>query len=197
MVFEELKKLVPLFHEDLIEYEKIIEKKIIEKRNEGYEKISLRNMSMKDIEREEAALEKSLEIFRQEERRIFSKNYILNRFGSHEDAFLRNYTNQALVERHQLSSLFSKSKENESSEERILNIVISSVNILKNGIIDLQLRKLMTELKGLESGKPELEREIHAKIGEILQMRSRMAKDIGDRILDPNSIKNKNINPKY
>ena len=197
MVFEELKKLVPLFHEDLIEYEKIIEKKIIEKRNEGYEKISLRNMSMKDIEREEAALEKSLEIFRQEERRIFSKNYILNRFGSHEDAFLRNYTNRALVERHQLSSLFSKSKENESSEERILNIVISSVNILKNGIIDLQLRKLMTELKGLESGKPELEREIHAKIGEILQMRSRMAKDIGDRILDPNSIKNKNINPKY
>lgn len=194
MLFEELQNLVPQFHVDLNGYERVIEAKIEEKRKQEYQKIAERNISVTEIKKEETKIEERLETLKKEERDNFSKNYILNKFGSHENSIIRRYTNNALAERHQLSSMFTKNKENENNEEKILNTVISSVNLLKNGIIDIQLRQLMSELKNLESDKPEKEKELHGKIGDILQMRKRMAKDIGDRILDPRSLKSNSTN---
>ena len=190
-VFEELKALLANFKRDKLEFENVIAAHIEEKRKEGYDNIRNKSFSMKEIARDEAKLEEELINFSNLERQNFAKNYILDKFGSHEDSVIRHNTNLAHAEKHQLSNLFTKNLSQESKDERILPVIINSLNVLKNGIIDLQLKSLMQELKTLESGKPEKEKELHFKIGEILQMRSRMAKDIGDRILDPHPSKNK------
>ena len=187
-IFNMLLSLVPKFKEDLVDFEKEMEVNVDIKRKEAYAQIAKRNISLPEIKREESKLEKDLEIYQREQQDNFSRNYILNIFGSHEDSSIRNHTFHAFAEKHQLSSLFTKNKEQTPNDEKILNIIISSINILKNGIIDLQLRLLMDKLKNLGKDHSDEERELHGRIGEILSMRSRMAKNIGDRILDPNSL---------
>ncbi|MCH5235466.1 MAG: DNA primase [Muribaculaceae bacterium] len=188
-VFRQLLEMLPAFKQDLKANEKSIEEKIEQKRKEGHDKIAQRSISLTEIKREESNLEKYLLELVKIEKEHFSKNYILDKFGSHEDALLRFHTNQALAEKHQLSTLFTKNKESEKEEDKILSNIITSLNVLKNGIIDLQLKSLMEELKNLESGQQEVERTLHIRISEIIKMRSRMAKDIGDRILSPLSMK--------
>ena len=190
VVFQELVNLLPQFKLDLQKNNEEIGRLIEIKRKEGREALSKRNLSVNEIKNEESKLENLLGDFVNSEREKFSKNYILDKFASHEDKVIRNHTIQALAEKHQLSSMFTKNKSPEKVDEKILPLIITSLNVLKNGIIDVQLKKLMEELKNIESGNPVKEKELHMKIGEILQMRSRMAKDIGERILDPRSIKN-------
>lgn len=184
-IFDELLNLLPQYRNDFNANEEFIGQKVLEKRNEGYADLRKRNISLPEIEREETKLEVSLVEFANKQREEFAKNYILDKLGSHEDADIRNHTNHALAEKHQLSSLFTKNKDFENKEERILPMIITSINVLKNGIIDRQLRELMHELKTLGSDKPEKEYELNSKIRELIQMRSRVAKDIGDRILCP------------
>lgn len=191
-VFQELFELLPQYKEDLKEFESHLALHLENKRKEGYENIRNRNLSLPEIEREELKLEQDLNLFLKSEKDNFSRNYILGKFGSHEDAILRYHTNQALAEKHQLSSLFTKNKSFDSSEEKILSLIITSLNVLKNGIIDQKLKNMMDELKNLANSDPEKEKELHIRISEIIRMRSRMAKDIGDRILSPVSLKNNN-----
>ena len=192
-VFDELQKLLPVFKKDLKEYDKKIDERVNTKREEGYERIRSRNISFTEIEKEEANLEKCLTDFANEERNGFAKNYILNKLGSHENDIIRNHTINALVEKHQLSSIFTKNKNKDEDKNKVLTIIINSLNILKNGIIELQLQSLMEELKTLGNKDDERVHSLHAKIGEILQMRSRMAKNIGDRIISPNNLKSDSI----
>ena len=194
LVFDHLKNLLPQFKKDLGELDEVIEEKVHEKRNDGYQVLRKKNISLPEIKREETKLENTLIEFANQERETFSKNYILDKLGSHEDDVIRKHTNEALAEKHQLSSLFTKNKTQENQEEKILNTILTSLNVLKNGIIDQQLKELMEQLKNLESDDPDKQRDIHLRIGEIIQMRSRMAKDIGDRILCPNSLRSKSQN---
>ena len=190
-VFQTLLDLLPHYKSDLKAHDADFEKFIEIKREEGINVIKQKSLSMTEIKREEEKLEKYLSSLRLAEKENFSKNYILEKFGSHEDSLIRLHTNKALAEKHQLSTLFTKNKEPEKTEEKVLSLILTSLNVLKNGIIDQQLRDLMNELKNLDGKGTDKERELHAQIGQIISMRSRMAKDIGDRILSPTSLKSK------
>ncbi|MCH5237349.1 MAG: toprim domain-containing protein, partial [Muribaculaceae bacterium] len=184
-VFETLRNLVPHFKTDLSEFRKTLEARIDEKRKEGYDEIAVKSLSMAGIEKEQTRLENQLSQLKVSETEEFSKNYIADKLGSHEDGDIRAITLEACAEKHHLSNLFSRNLKQESSEEKILPIVINSLNVLKNGIIDTELKKLMEELKNISDNTPEKEKELHRRISGILQLRSRMAKDIGDRIVCP------------
>ena len=188
-IFDSLKELLPQFREDLSDFYKILDLNIETKRKEGQDRIRNKNISLPEIKREEKKLEEQLAGYANKEIESFSQNYILDKFGSHEDEVIRFHTNDALAEKHQLSTLFTKNKSTENKEEKILPLIINSLNVLKNGIIDQQLGELMAELKNLQSTDPAKEKELYGRISEIIQLRSRMAKNIGDRILDPNSRK--------
>lgn len=188
-IFNELLDMLPRFKQDLKDNEKLIEEAAMTKRKEGQDKIAQRSLSVNDIKREEAKIEEEINLFFSSETDRFSKNYILDKFGSHEDSVIRNHTNEALAEKHQLSTLFTKNKPLGERDDNVLQTIITSLNVLKNGIIDQQLKDLMEELKALGSDSSDKERELHIRISEIIRMRSRMAKNIGDRILSPVSMK--------
>lgn len=189
-VFDALITGLPQFRVDIKNFEQSLVQKAKELEEEGRNKILGRSMSVIEIKREEENLKDELCRYSYEEKENFSRNYILENFGNHENDKIRQHTITALAEKHQLSSLFSKTKEKENSKERIINLVINSLNVLKNGIIDIQLKILMEKLKDPDCG-PEKEKELHGQITDILQMRSRMAKNIGDRIISPISINTK------
>lgn len=185
--FEALLNLLPDFKKDYDEFRKELSGKAYLKRKEGYEIISRKRLSVQEIKREETKLEEEIEDLIKSEADNFAKNYIFDKMGNNEDPTIRNLANEAVLEKHQLSSLFSKTKSAANNDNQILNSIISSLNVLKNGIIDEKLRKLMEELKKLKNEPEERERELHEQINNILSIRSRMAKNIGDRILCPTS----------
>ena len=191
-VFKHLMDLLPEFKKDLKGNEVFIKESVDIKRNQGYDRIRNQNLSFADIRLSEENLEKELLKYAEELREDFSANYILSKFGSHEDDVIRKHTNQALAQKHQLSSIFTKNKPQENKEEKVISLIVTSLNVLKNGIIDEQLKVLMNELKNLDKGMDSKEQELHSKIRDIILMRSRMAKDIGERILCPISLKSDN-----
>lgn len=187
-IFQELQLLIPYFKSDLKEFNNSLASALNTKRKEGQEHISTLSLSMNEIKREEKKLEERIEKWAKEQQDEFSKSYVLNKFGSHEDDLIRAITNETYMEKHQLSSLFTKNSTHENPIEKILSLVLSSLNVLKNGIIDEELKKLMEELKNLNGESSERERELHQRLGNILKLRSGMAKVIGERIIDPNSV---------
>lgn len=191
-VFSNLLELLPEFKKDLKANETFIRESVELKRNEGYDNIRNQNLSFAEIKHAETNLEKDLIKYADNLREDFTANYILSKFGSHEDDVIRKHTNQALAQKHQLSSIFTKNKTSENKEEKVISLIVTSLNVLKNGIIDEQLKGLMEELKNLDKGMVTKEQELHSKIRDIIQMRSRMAKDIGDRTLCPVSLKSEN-----
>lgn len=189
--FNLLKDLLPEFKKDLKEYKFRQSIELEDKRKEGYEERSHKSISLQDIQKEEEKLEKNLLDISKKNIDTFCRNYIFDKLGSHEDSSIRQLANEAMLEKHQLSNLFSKTIKSDNSEEEIIHIIISSLNLLKNGIIDLNLSTLMEELGNISINETEKVRELHEKIGQILQVRSRMAKDIGERILYPGTRKSK------
>ena len=188
-VFKELGSLLPIYKKDLIDYEYYIGKNLDIKRKAGYENIGLQNLSVVEIKREEAKLEEDLVKYALDEKEKFARNYILDKFGSHENDVIRRNSIDAFAEKHKLSSLFTRNKEAEKLEQKLIPMIINALNVLKNGIIDSQLKNLMVQLENLGNKDTDKERELHANIKDILTMRSRMAKNIGDRILCPTSLK--------
>ena len=186
LIFNSLLELLPQFREDLKKYETQLEEEANRIRQEGYDKIRNRSMSINDIKKEEEKISEKISFFLETEKEKFARNYILDKFGSHENDIIRTHTISALAEKHKLSSLFTKNQPAQDLQ-KVINIILSSLNVLKNGIIDLQLKSLMEELKNLEKGDGTKEKALHEKIEEIIRMRSRMAKNIGDRILCPGS----------
>ena len=190
IIFESLGQLLPQFREDLKQYDSAIQKMVENKRKEGFDRIGLKNFSINEIKREEARLEEDLLEFAKQQRDIFTKNYIQEQFCSHENDLIRRYSNDTFAEKYKLSSLFTKNKSPEKLDQKLVPTVLTALNVLKNGIIDSQLLSVMEELKNPEKKDPEKEQALYARIQELIQMRSRMAKDIGDRILSPNTPKN-------
>lgn len=184
-VFEFLLSSLPDYKKELKKKEESIQQLIEQKRRDKRNEIAGSSISMTEIQRAEKALEEELKNIEKEERDNFAKNYVPDVFGNHEDPLVRKHSIAAVAEKHRLSPMFRKNQEQGSESVKILNTVINSINVLKNGIIDLQLNSLMDELKALTDSDSEKERELHSKITAIIQMRSRMAKDIGDRIINP------------
>ena len=185
LIFDSLTKLLPQYKADLQKFKEDLKVISQEKRKTGYDEISLKSLSVQEIKKEENILEENIEKFINSELERYSLNYIFDKFGSHENSMIRNITNEAMLEKHQLSNMFQKNKDASNQNEEILHKIISSLNVLKNGIIDEKLKTLMQELQQTDSSMTERQRELHTQITEILQIRSRMAKDIGERILCP------------
>lgn len=190
-IFDLILSTLTDFKRDFSNHDNIIEDKVKKVREEGFESIGRRSLSIVEIKREEAALQDTIDNLISEERDKFSRIYILNKFGSDEDPVIRKHTNAAYTEKYQLSTLFTKNKDPQKEKEQILKTIVNSLNVLKNGIIDSQLKTLMEELGKVDMEDSEKEKDLHARIAGILRMRSRMAKNIGDRILCPNPRVNK------
>lgn len=184
-IFNALLNLLEDFKKDLTDLDKTLEEKNREERKKLQEQIAMKSISVTEIQLEEEKIEEFLENNSLKQRENFSQNYILDKFGSHHDELIRKFTIQTLAEKHKLSSMFSNNPDYQQNKEKIIRNIITSLNVLKNGIIDLQLKTLMDQLKNNPSLDSEKEKEIHEKISDIIKMRSRMAKNIGERIIAP------------
>ena len=184
--FNVLKAAIPQFIEDKKDFIESLKIKEKEKRAAVYEEIAQNGLSISEIKKRELNLDEEMAEWVKKEIDEFCKIYSIREFASHEDALVRNLAGQAFSQKHILSNIFTRDGNRvETEETKLLSLVLTSINVLKNGILDQKLKKLLDQLRNTPSDEVETHQEINLKIASIIQARKQMAKDIGDRVISP------------
>lgn len=184
LVFNNLLNLLPGFRKDLENFIENLDSEIKVKRKEGYDEIAVKDLSIPEIKREEKLLEERLTKFAENEIQQFSRTYPSRMLASDEDDTVRVLTNEAILEPHQLSHIYSRERPVETEEDKLFNLLPQAITVWKNGILDVKFKELLRELQSVSTkNNPEEERRLQARLADLIKLRSELAKDIGDRIL--------------
>lgn len=186
MVFSTLKELLPVFKSQLEIFKTKLEEEKIQLREDGYKKIGAQTLSIGEIQREEQKLEEEINNWEEERIMEFSRIFPSKELASHENDIIRRLTTDAITEPHQLSHIYSREKPVEKEEDKLINLLPTSIYVLKNGILDMEMKELMSKFREISGkGKREEELKIQLELSELMKYRSELAKNIGDRILCP------------
>ena len=184
LVFNNLLNLLPGFRKDLENFRENLDSEITVRRKEGFDEIAGKDLSIPEIKREEKLLEERLTKFAENEIQQFSRTYPSRMLASDEDDTVRVLTNEAILEPHQLSHIYSRERPVETEEDKLFNLLPQAITVWKNGILDVKFKELLRELQSVSTkNNPEEERRLQARLADLIKLRSELAKDIGDRIL--------------
>lgn len=194
--FNLLSELIPQFRKDLNDFKENLQVEKESRRQEGYVAIGAKQLSINEIQREEQKLEENLTNWEDEMIAEYSRAYPSKELASHENDMIRRLTTEAITEPHQLSHIYSRERPVEKEEDKLISLLPTAIYVWKNGILDLELKRLMSEFRVIsENGMHDQALKVQMQISELMRERSELAKNIGDRILCPGSAINKN--PKY
>ncbi|MDE6272403.1 MAG: DNA primase [Muribaculaceae bacterium] len=201
-VFEALNENLEYFFADFIRRKESIEVEIESKRKAGHEEIARKVATMADIEREERKLEINLEEERSRMLKEYARFYPGDILASHEDGDVRRVTTQAISEKYVLSNIFIKNGSRIQEDE--IGLVSRALIEWKSEILNQMVMQDMMELRRLsdtldnddinslaatDSSLSDFNavvqkiQELQGKISSMMIMRSKVAKDLGDRIL--------------
>ncbi len=155
-------------------------------RNDGINEIAGKQLSINEITKEENKLEEKIALWETERLFEFSRTYPTRELASHENDIVRKITTEAIQERHQLSNIYSRDHQTEREEDKLYSLIPTALTVWKNGILDIRLNDLFSEFRKIAGkGMAEEELKLQSDIAELIRLRSQVAKNIGDRIIDP------------
>lgn len=185
-VFDELKKILP----DFLAYE-ASKKEEIEKQINMFvlqerEAISQRAMSLTELESEEKKLRIKSEEMRNKLLEEFTINYASDFLASHPDDDIRKTTTDLLQSKHKLSQIYLRQPTTKSETELLEVLLPRAISELKAGVLDIRLQNELESFRK-NVGKLSHDEELlqMSKIKNLMQLRSNIAKDIGERIVSP------------
>ncbi len=186
MTFNMLKDLLPEFRNSLAAYREQLQVEKEKKRQEGFDDIGSRGLSMIEIGKEEQKLEDSLAAWEERQIAEYAKTYPSRIMASHENDVIRSLATEALQEQHQLSHIYSREHPVETEEDKILTLIPTAITVWKNGILDQKMNALFARFRDIAGkGNADEERDIQSQLYDIIRVRSEIAKNIGDRIICP------------
>lgn len=187
--------LLDMLDEFKRESEQFRDRMEVEKRERlksGYDEIASKGLSISEITKLEKELESETDNWMVIQLADFARSYPSRILASHEDALIREIANKAILEPHSLSNIYRRQGRVESEEDKLLQLVPEAITVWKNGILDLRFDELLAQFRSIAGkGDFDKERELQARLSDILRMRSEVAKNIGDRIVCPKSSKDK------
>lgn len=186
-VLNHIIELIPLFYQDLANFKLNLENQIKSKMEAGYEEIRMGDYSVAEIKKAEKKLNDSIEEFRNNQIKEFTKEYISRKLASDENDEVRITCIRMLQERHHLSQIYQKGDMPiERDEDRLQYLVPRAMTEWRSEILTNRLKNILAEFHNIAGkGNTEREEELMMEITNINKLRSRVAKEIGDRILSP------------
>lgn len=192
MVFDKLEILRPAFEKFYAEKEIKIDNEIKALREAGYRKIGESAKSISEIDKAEKALEKELGEKREKELSDLIKDYPVRILGSDENETVRRIVLDLVFEKHQLSKIYQRDSNFESEEDRLQQLVVRALDEWKNEIINERMDSLLAEFRKITgTGDVERERELQSELTTLMNIRTEMAKAIGERILFNHPVESK------
>ncbi len=185
-MFSLLESMSGDFNHELLNFRESLSAEKEDMRARGFNEIAAKELSVAEIQKEEAMLETTVEEWENVKLAEFSKSYPARILASHEDDEVRALTTAAISERHQLSHIYSRERPVEREEDKLFNLLPTALTVWKNGILDRQMNELLARFREIAGkGMADEEREMQARLNDLFRMRSEVAKNIGDRILAP------------
>ncbi len=190
--FNLLLNMLGEFRKDAEDFSMRLEEEKKARLKSGYDEIAAKGLGLAEISKLEKELEAEAESIYNIKLIEFTRSYPSRVLASHEDNRIRDIANKAILEPHSLSNIYSRQGRIETEEDKLLQLVPEAITVWKNGILDLHFDDLLKQFREIAGkGEPEKERELQARLSDILRMRSEVAKNIGDRIVCPKGVKNK------
>lgn len=153
-------------------------------RKEGLEKIREADLSVIQIKKEEEKLEKRISSYREEAILLSTQEYPGRVLGSHENGEIRKLAIDLLLEKHHLSNIYLKDGQTELEVNRLNTLVTRAIDEWKNEIINIRINRLFNRFHEIAGkGNIEEEQNIQQELNSLMNMRTEMAKCIGERIL--------------
>lgn len=185
-IFSTIRKMMPDFREAYENFLIKLDNSKKERLSEGYADIADKQYSMREIERAERKLEEEVSQWEMEQSEEFAKSYVAGELSNHEEETVRHFANEAIFERHQLSNIYSREQPAEKEEDKLFTLLPTALTVWKNGLLDLRIKSLFEHFREIVGkGNVEEEQNIQIELNSLMQIRSSIAKKIGDRILLP------------
>ena len=164
-----------------------LEAEIERRRREELDRLANEDLSMAQIEKAESKMEESLHVFREASLEELVRDFPGRQLASHEDDEIRNAALDLLREKHQLSNIYTKDGVYERVEDRLHKLVPRAVVEWKSELLNLQLKQLLQRFHEVAGkGNLEEERNLQMQLNALMKMRTEVARQIGERILQPN-----------
>lgn len=186
-IFSLLKDRRDFFHISLPKFESDLEIVLKKDREEFHETLRNKGGSMAAIKNEEEKFFKAESNKRLQLTKKFAIDFSVDFLINHEDNEVREHVNPLVAERHTLSSIYSKAdSETILEEDRLSELVPRAISELRAEILNYKVSELQQQVgRAIENNDQEAQKILMAKLTKILYVRSRIAEDLGERIISP------------
>ncbi|MBP5560724.1 MAG: DNA primase [Muribaculaceae bacterium] len=181
-LYEEGLKFVPLFHEDLGKEAEKLNAQIERRFKEETGKIDSAKFSLREIEKKENEIKKRLDEETQAAMSVWRQQYLEKRLCSHPDDTLRATALELVSEKYQLSKIHTRYAVIRTEQERLSTLVPEALYNWKNAIVKCQIKEVQSQLANAQG---EEAAAILSRLQELYDLGRRLAKLIGERVVNP------------
>ena len=111
-------------------------------------------------------------------------HFLEKRLSSHPDDNVRRIALEMISDKHQLSKIHTKYGTIRSDDEQLFDLIPKALFNWKDAIIDCQINDLKQELSS-SVNDINLSNDIMKEINELYNVRIKLAKELGDRVVNP------------
>lgn len=172
------------YYTEMSEFIANLQQEIIPYREEGMKKIKASFKNIDDAERQEKELEDSINAKKSKEIKEFQMHFLEKRLSSHLDDNVRRIALEMISDKHQLSKIHTKYGTIRSDDEQLFDLIPKALFNWKDAIIDCQINDLKQELSS-SVNDIKLSNDIMKEINELYNVRIKLAKELGDRVVNP------------
>ena len=160
--------------------------KVQDQINEIIEQIRLENGDITDKQRKEAEARENITEQMKEELQTFESNFLERYFTTYPDTQISLLAVDLVSDKYQLSKVHTKYQKVETESDRLWELIPRAIYELKNAILEQTIKQIQEKIKEATQNKDnEKIIELMEQNVELNQLRTTLAKQIGDRIISP------------
>lgn len=184
-VIEAAKEVYTEFDEAYSHFIQSLEAEMSIEYDKGIGQIKSELLSLEEIKAKENALSEKIADLKDNEIALFKTNFIEKKLCSSPDDLVRNISSDLVSEKHNLSKIHTVNSPIRTESDRLIKLIPEAINNLKSAIISCRIKELQNQLPLITD--PEQSAATLDQLKELYSMRSKLAKYIGDRVVNPHS----------
>lgn len=186
-IFDSLLVLKNRFEENFEGYKSEVESVLKKEREEFREILRLKGGSLSKIKSEEEKYLLEENKKRNDLLKQYAVNYSVDFLINHEDDEIRSISNPLVADHHTLSTIYSRTgNETAGEEEKLAELVPRALSELRSEILNAKYQQLQARFaEAMKGDDKEEQLKIMKELTKILNMRSRIAENLGERIISP------------
>lgn len=186
-IFELLIARKDEFKESNHRFAQELEQQMEAERTNFYEFLRQKGGSFSKLKSEEEKFKEAEEQGRLQRLTRFAIDYSVNFLINHEEDLVRDTVNPLVAEKHTLSSIYAaKSASILSEENKLSDLVPRALSELRSEILNRKVEELQKKVAAaIEGNDKETQQRLMKELSRILFFRSRIAENLGERIISP------------